>query len=60
EGKICAVEITAGGVGRNAEELLRKVQACQFVEKYGDQVCPARWKPGAQTLKPGMDLVGKI
>ncbi len=60
EGKICAVEITAGGVGRNADELLRKVQACQFVAQHGDQVCPARWKPGASTLKPGMDLVGKL
>ncbi len=60
DGKITAVEITAGGVGRNADELLRKVQACQFVAQHGDQVCPARWKPGASTLKPGMDLVGKL
>ncbi len=60
EGKIVAYEVNAGNVGRNAEELLRKVMASQFVREHGDEVCPARWKPGADTLKPGLDLVGKI
>ena len=45
---------------RNAEELLRKVQAAQFVAEHGDQVCPAKWQPGAETLTPSLDLVGKI
>lgn len=53
-------EVHDMGIGRNAEELLRKVQAAKFVREHGDQVCPARWKPGEKTLKPGMDLVGKI
>ena len=60
EGKIVSYEVSAGNVGRNAEELLRKLQASQFVAQYGDQVCPARWKPGSETLKPGIDLVGKL
>lgn len=60
EGKIAAYEVSAGNVGRNAEELLRKVQACQFVHAHGDQVCPAKWKPGEQTLKPSLDLVGQL
>jgi len=60
EGKVVAYEITSGGVGRNAEELLRKLQACQFVHEHGSEVCPAKWKPGASTLKPGIDLVGQI
>lgn len=60
EGIIKAYEVNDMGIGRNAEELLRKVQAAQFVSEHGDQVCPARWKPGAKTLKPGIDLVGKI
>ncbi len=60
EGKIVGYEVTAGNVGRNAEELLRKVQACQFVHLHGDQVCPANWKPGEETLKPSLDLVGKL
>ena len=54
------IEVSSGSVGRNAEELLRKVEACQFVRKNGNEVCPAKWKPGAKTLKPGIDLVGKI
>ncbi len=58
EGKIAAYEISAGNVGRNAEELLRKVQALQFVAKHGDEVCPAKWQPGGETLKPSLDLVG--
>lgn len=60
DGKIAAYEVTAGNVGRNAEELLRKVQACQFVREHGDEVCPANWKPGGETLKPSLDLVGRL
>ncbi len=60
EGKIVAYEVSAGNVGRNAEELLRKVQALQFVAEHGDEVCPAKWQPGADTLKPSLDLVGLL
>jgi peroxiredoxin (alkyl hydroperoxide reductase subunit C) len=60
EGKIVAYEVLAGNVGRNADELFRRVQASQFVAKHGDQVCPAKWKPGAETLKPSLDLVGLL
>jgi peroxiredoxin (alkyl hydroperoxide reductase subunit C) len=60
EGKIVGYEVTAGNVGRNAEELFRRVQACQFVYAHGDQVCPANWKPGDETLKPSLDLVGQL
>ena len=60
EGKIVAYEVNAGNVGRNADELLRKLQALQFVAEHGDEVCPAKWQPGAETLKPGLDLVGAL
>ena len=60
EGKIVAYEVNAGNVGRNADELLRKVLALQFVAAHGDQVCPAKWQPGAKTLKPSLDLVGQL
>jgi peroxiredoxin (alkyl hydroperoxide reductase subunit C) len=60
EGKIKIAEIQDNSVGRNAEELVRKVQAAQFVASHDGEVCPAKWKPGADTLKPGLDLVGKI
>ena len=60
EGKIAAFEVSAGNVGRNADELFRKVQALQFVHEHGDEVCPAKWQPGAETLKPSLDLVGML
>ena len=60
EGKIVSYEVSAGNVGRNADELFRKVQACQFVYDHGDEVCPAKWQPGAETLKPSLDLVGML
>lgn len=60
DGKVVLYEVSAGNIGRNADELLRKVQAAQFVHKHGDEVCPAKWIPGKDTLTPGFDLVGKI
>ena len=60
EGKIVSYEVSAGNVGRNADELFRKLQACQFVYENGDEVCPAKWQPGAETLKPSLDLVGQL
>ena len=60
EGRIQVVEITAGGIGRDARELLRKVKAAQYVASHPGEVCPAKWKEGEATLKPSLDLVGKI
>ncbi len=60
EGKIKLAEIQDNSIGRNADELVRKVQAAQFVASHPGEVCPAKWTPGASTLKPGLDLVGKI
>ncbi len=60
EGQIVSYEVSSGNVGRNAEELLRKLSACQFVHTHGDEVCPAKWKEGEKTLKPSLDLVGQI
>jgi peroxiredoxin (alkyl hydroperoxide reductase subunit C) len=60
DGKIQIVEINAGGVGRDARELLRKVKAAQYVASHPGEVCPAKWKEGEKTLAPSLDLVGKI
>lgn len=60
EGVIQIVEITAGGIGRDASELLRKVKAAQYVATHPGEVCPAKWKEGEATLAPSLDLVGKI
>ena len=60
EGVIQAVEITAEGIGRDAKELLRKVKAAQYVAAHPGEVCPAKWQEGEKTLKPSLELVGKI
>ena len=60
EGKIQIIEVNAGGVGRDASELLRKVKAAQYVAAHPGEVCPAKWKEGEATLAPSLDLVGKI
>jgi len=60
EGLIKLAEVNDNGIGRNADELLRKVQAAKFIAEHPNEVCPAKWKPGASTLNPGLDLVGKI
>ena len=59
-GTIQIVEINAGGIGRDASELLRKLKAAQYVFTHPGEVCPAKWKEGDATLAPSIDLVGKI
>jgi peroxiredoxin (alkyl hydroperoxide reductase subunit C) len=60
QGLIKIAEIHDNGIGRSSDELLRKVKAAQFVATHPGEVCPAKWQPGAATLKPGLNLVGKI
>ena len=60
DGVIQIVEVTSEGVGRNATELLRKIKAAQYVRAHPDEVCPAKWEEGAETLAPSLQLVGKI
>ncbi len=61
DGKIISYEINDNNIGRSAKELIRKLQAAQFVREHnGAEVCPASWQPDKETLKPGLDLVGKI
>ena len=60
EGQIKIAEMHDNGIGRNADELLRKVEAALFIASHPGEVCPAKWKKGGETLKPSIDLVGKI
>ncbi len=39
-------------LGRSVNEALRMVDALQFVEAHGDQVCPANWQEGDEAMKP--------
>ncbi|MDR0299049.1 MAG: peroxiredoxin [Streptococcaceae bacterium] len=60
EGVIQAEEITADGIGRNASHLLNKVKAAQFIRKYPDQVCPAKWVEEDEAIERSLDKVNKI
>ncbi|HHW99861.1 MAG TPA: peroxiredoxin [Acholeplasmataceae bacterium] len=60
DGVIQAIEINADGIGRDASQLIPKIKAAQYVRANPGEVCPAKWKEGAETLKPNLDLVGKI
>ncbi len=60
DGVIQIMEITSEGVGRNANELTRKIRAAQYVRAHPGQVCPAAWEEGEETLAPSLDLVGKL
>jgi peroxiredoxin len=60
KGVIKAFEFHHNDIGRSIDELIRKLQAAKFVSEHKGQVCPMNWKPGAKTLKPGLDMVGKI
>jgi NADH-dependent peroxiredoxin subunit C len=60
DGIIQTVEINAGGIGRDASAVVAKLKAAQYVRNNPGEVCPAKWQEGAATLKPSLDLVGKI
>jgi len=60
DGILRAYEVHDNSIGRSANELFRKLEAAKFVAEHGGEVCPANWQPGSKTLKPGLDLVGKI
>lgn len=60
DGVIQTVEINAGGIGRDASQVVSKLKAAQYVRNNPGEVCPAKWKEGEATLKPSLDLVGKI
>lgn len=60
EGVIKVMEVNDNGIGREASEMLRKTKAAQYIASHPGEVCPAKWKEGDATLKPSLDLVGKI
>lgn len=60
EGLVKVAEIQDNNIGRNADELVRKIQAAQYVATHTDEVCPAKWRQGSKTIKPSINLVGKL
>jgi len=60
DGKLVASEVNYFPVGRNSDELVRKLKAFKYVRENPANVCPAKWQPGKKTLTPGKDLVGRV
>ena len=60
EGMIKTMEVHSNEIARDVSETLRKLAAAQYTAANPGQVCPAKWKEGAKTLAPSIDLVGKI
>lgn len=60
DGILKTIDIHDNSIGRSSKEILRRVKAAAYVREHPEQVCPASWEPGAETLVPGEDLVGKI
>jgi len=60
EGTLVSSEVNFYNVGRNASELLRKLEANAYLADHTDEACPANWKQGGKTLKPSEKLVGRV
>jgi peroxiredoxin (alkyl hydroperoxide reductase subunit C) len=60
DGILKAIEMHDNSFGRSGKELLRKLEAAKFVRDHKGNVCPASWEPGEETIKPSMDLIGKL
>ena len=59
-GTIKTLEIHDNAIARDVSETVRKLKAAQFVASHPNEVCPAKWKEGEKTIKPSLELVGKI
>lgn len=60
EGKLVSSEVNFYNVGRNAEELVRRMKANAYLVDHPNEACPARWQPGEKTLAPSEKMVGKV
>ncbi len=60
EGVLLASEVNFFNIGRNVDELLRKLKANIYTAKHSGEACPAHWTEGEKTLKPGAEMVGKV
>ena len=54
------IEITSGPLWRNSEELIRKIEALQFIRKNPTQACPAKWALWGKTLTPSIKIAGEV
>jgi len=60
DGIVRTIEVASGPLGRNSDELVRKLQALQFMRENPGAACPAKWAPGAKTLTPSIKIAGEV
>jgi NADH-dependent peroxiredoxin subunit C len=60
EGICRGIEVTSGPLGRNSDELIRKLEALQFMAAHPGTACPAKWALGAKTLTPSIKIAGEV
>ncbi len=60
DGRLVSSEVNYYNVGRNADELVRKLEANVYLMQHPEQACPAKWTKGAKTLTPSSAMVGKV
>jgi len=60
DGIVRSADVHDNAIGRSVKEVLRKLQAAKYVREHGGEVCPVEWESGNKTLRPGINLVGKI
>jgi len=60
DGIIKTMEVHSNEIARDVSETLRKLKAAQYTAENPGEVCPAKWKEGAKTIVPSVELVGKI
>lgn len=54
------IEVTSGPLGRNSDELIRKIEALQFMRNNPGTACPAKWAVGSKTLTPSIKIAGEV
>ncbi len=60
ENVVRGIEVTSGPLGRNSDELIRKIEALQFMAAHPGTACPAKWAVGSKTLKPSIKIAGHV
>ena len=54
------IEVTSGPLWRNSDELIRKIEALQFMRNNPGTACPAKWAIWAKTLKPSIKIAWEV
>jgi len=60
DGIVRGIEVTSWPLGRNSDELIRKIQALQFMKANPGTACPAKWAIGSKTLSPSIKIAGEV